>query len=92
MEQLLREDPEVGITLVPVHPGMWHPVITVCPRCDHHEEVTTRLRCPCQQPRWRRALGKAVAEVEAPWWSVAKEHKWSAAQHHVHSSRRSGHP
>ena len=63
MRQLLQEEPEVGITLVPLHLGMWHPLLKACPRCEHHEEVTTRYRCPCQRSRWKRAL----AQVVPPW-------------------------
>ena len=35
VEQLLKEYPEVGITLVPLHLGMRHPIIMACPRCEH---------------------------------------------------------
>ena len=63
MKQLLQEEPEVGVTLVPLHLGMWHPLLKACPRCEHHEEVATRYRCPCQRSRWKRAL----AQVEPPW-------------------------
>ena len=64
MRRLLQEEREVGVTLVPLHLGMWHPLLTACPRCEHHEEVTTRYRCPCQRPQWRRAL----ATVKPAWW------------------------
>ena len=56
MKQLLQEEPEVGVTLVPLHLGMWHPLLKACPRCEHHEQVTIRYRCPCQRSRWKRAL------------------------------------
>ena len=60
MEQLLRESPETGIVLVPLHLGMWH---EACPRCERHEEVTTQYRCPCHRAKWRRAL----QAVSPPW-------------------------
>ena len=63
MEQLLRESPETGIRLVPLHLGMWHPRLEARPRCKRHEEVTTRYRCPCHKPKWRRALHT----VDPPW-------------------------
>ena len=31
MQQLLRESPETGIVLVPLHLGMWHPRLEACP-------------------------------------------------------------
>ena len=63
MEQLLRESPETGILLVPLHLGMWHPRLEACPRCERHEEVTMRQRCPCHRAKWRRAL----QAVSLPW-------------------------
>ena len=63
MEQLLRESPETGIVLVPLHLGMCHPRLEACPRCERHEEVTTRYRCPCHRAKWRRALHA----VSPPW-------------------------
>ena len=63
MEQLLHESPETGILLVPLHLGMWHPHLEACPRCERHEEVTTRYRCPCHRAKWRRVL----QAVSLPW-------------------------
>ena len=63
MEQLLREFPETGIVLVPLHLGMWHPRLEACPRCERHEEVMTRYRCPSHRAKWRRALHA----VSPPW-------------------------
>ena len=65
MEQLLRESPEMGIVLVPLHLGMWHPRLKACLRCERHEEVTTRYRCPCHRAKWRRAL-----QVVSPPWRL----------------------
>ena len=31
MEQLLQEELEVQLILVPLHLGMWHPLLTACP-------------------------------------------------------------
>ena len=33
--------------LVQLHLGMWHPRLEACPRCERHEEGTTRYKCPC---------------------------------------------
>ena len=63
MEQLLRESPKTGIVLVLLHLGMWHPRLEECPRCERHEEVTARYRCPCHWAKWRRAL----QTVSLPW-------------------------
>ena len=63
MGQLLRESPETGIFLVPLYLGMWHPRLQACPRCEWHEEVTTRYKCPCRRPKWRRA----PHAVDPPW-------------------------
>ena len=37
--------------------------LEACPRCERHEEVTTRYRCPCHKAKWRRAL----QAVSPPW-------------------------
>ena len=63
MEQLLRESPETGIPMVPLHLGMWHPRLEACPRSERHEEVTTWYRCPCHKAKWRRDL----QAVDPPW-------------------------
>ena len=65
MEQLPRESPETGIVLVPLHLGMWYLRLEACPRCERHEEVTTRYRCPCHRANWRRAL-----QVVSPPWRL----------------------
>ena len=62
-DPLLCENPETGMALVPLHLGVWHPTLEACPRCDRHEEVTTRFRCPCHKRRWRKAL----RTVDPPW-------------------------
>ena len=63
MEQLLRESPETGIVLVPLHLGMWYPRLKACPRCERHGEVATWYRCPCHTAKGRRAL----QGVSPPW-------------------------
>ena len=39
------------------------PRLEACPCCERHEEVTTRYKCPCHKPKWRRALHA----VDPPW-------------------------
>ena len=56
MEQLLRESPETGIQLLPMHLGMWHPILKVCPHCEDHKEVTTRLGACATSPDGARPL------------------------------------
>ena len=56
MEEMLKEFPSEILTTVPMHPGMWHPTLQACGRCERKEEATTRFRCPCFRARWRGAI------------------------------------
>ena len=47
MEQFLRESPETGIWLAPLHVGMWHPRLEACTRYERHEVMTRPCPCPC---------------------------------------------
>ena len=42
--------PEIALVLVPLHLNLWHPHLTLCSRCERHEEVTKQFRCLCKWP------------------------------------------
>ena len=42
MQHVLWEYPRTEVLLVPLHLGMWHPHLEAYPRCERHEELTTR--------------------------------------------------
>ena len=82
MKQLLRDDPEVGILLVPLHLGMWYLFL-----------MATSFECPCPRPRWRRALSTACIAAEGEgthdWAAVLGEHVNSAPVMQIAEFRQS---